>query len=120
MLETQDATESTNTLIHSITRDDAVALEYAACAGVNPRLFDETTYPQAWNALKVCSSCPRRTQWACLKKIEPHRTWFDGVAGGMVWRNGIVQTVTGKTIHLTDRTLIEYFDERNPQEMELE
>lgn len=32
----------------------------------------------------------------------------------MVWKNGIVQTITGKTLHLNDKTLGEYFDERNP------
>ena len=102
------------THFQSLTRQQISDLERAACIGAAPSVFDADSFPQAWQGIKICSQCPRNTAWACLQKIAPHKSWFDGVAGGMVWRNGIVQTITGKTIHLTDKTLAEYFDERNP------
>lgn len=108
------------TLIQSLTRQQEADLQKAACIGVSPSVFDADSYPQAWQGIKVCSSCPRNTAWACLQNIAPHKSWFDGVAGGLVWRNGIVQTITGKTLHLTDKTLAEYFDERNPIYTEME
>jgi hypothetical protein len=89
-------------------------LEHAACRGVAPSVFDADEYPNAWQAIKICSTCPRKARWACLQKIEPHKSWFDGVAGAMVWRNGIVQTIIGKTLHLSDESLANYFEERNP------
>ena len=120
MSETLNEREESLTHIHSIPFDQERHLQKAACIGTSPSVFDADTYPQAWNAIKVCSSCPRNTAWACLQKIAPHKSWFDGVAGGMVWKNGIVQTITGKTLHLNDKTLGEYFDERNPIYEEME
>ena len=57
-----------------------------ACAGQDPAMFDATTFPAARKALAWCSICPITEE--CLAIIRPQRTWFDGVAGGIVWRNG--------------------------------
>lgn len=110
------------TLTHSLSNIEIEKhLTQAACIGISPSVFDADQYPDAWGGLKICSTCPRKARWACLQRIEPHKMWFDGVAGGLVWRNGIVQTIIGKTIHLNDQTLADYFEERNPiQEYEKE
>jgi WhiB family redox-sensing transcriptional regulator len=118
--ETRKDEAPSPTLTHSIPLELERDLLQAACIGAAPSLFDANGYPSAYDGIKVCAHCPRDTKWACLQKIEPHKTWFDGVAGGIVWRNGIVQTVTGKTLHLTDKTLVDYFDERYPKQNEME
>ncbi len=58
----------------------------AACIGHNPTLFDATEYPQALAALAVCGTCTIKVE--CLAVVRPGPSWFDGVAGGLVWRNG--------------------------------
>lgn len=62
------------------------ALLDAACLGHDPRLFDATAYPQAHAAIAVCAMC--RIHDECLAVVRPGPSWFDGVAGGIVWRNG--------------------------------
>lgn len=57
-----------------------------ACAEQDPALFEATTYPAARKALAWCAVCPATED--CLTIVRPQRTWFDGVAGGIVWRNG--------------------------------
>jgi hypothetical protein len=38
------------------------------------------------HALSLCASCPL-TQ-ACLERVAPRQSYYDGVAGGLVFRNG--------------------------------
>ena len=38
------------------------------------------------HALSLCASCPL-TQ-ACLERVAPKPSYYDGVCGGLVWRNG--------------------------------
>lgn len=64
----------------------AEALRDAACLGHDPRLFDATSYPQALAALAVCAMCHVKIE--CLQVVRPGPSWFDGVAGGTVFRNG--------------------------------
>lgn len=63
-----------------------MSLEDAACQGYDPRTFDVHRFPEAAEALAVCLLC--HEQQACLKRVRPQRSGFDGVAGGAVWRNG--------------------------------
>jgi len=58
----------------------------AACIGSNPGLFDHTEFPDADLALGFCAQCPVTS--LCLTVVRPQKSRFDGVAGGVVWRNG--------------------------------
>lgn len=40
----------------------------------------------AADALDICAGC--RFVTACLKRVDPRHSQFDGVAGGILWRNG--------------------------------
>lgn len=54
------------------------------CQGEDPYIFDnEWTYGMA---LGMCEECPVRL-W-CLRQVDPARSYFDGVAGGHVWKEG--------------------------------
>jgi hypothetical protein len=61
-------------------------LSSAACSGVEPSIFDAHTYPAASLALWYCTRCP--IVEPCLDAVRPSKSSFDGVAGGVVWRNG--------------------------------
>lgn len=61
-------------------------LSVAACVGADPALFDDCTFPQAQLALTFCERCPVTQQ--CIDMVRPSKSFFDGVAGGVVWRNG--------------------------------
>ena len=67
----------------------------AACVGENPHLFDVYRYPEAWVALTFCSSCPAIQ--ACLDHVRPSKSHYDGVAGGVVWRNGYRVRINNST-----------------------
>lgn len=58
----------------------------AACAGENPVLFDVYRYPEAWVGLTYCAKCP--VTQACIEQVRPSKSHFDGICGGVVWRNG--------------------------------
>lgn len=61
-------------------------LSEAACAGANPALFDCTTFPDAQKALAYCGRCAILV--ACMEWVRPSKSYYDGVAAGIVWRNG--------------------------------
>ena len=58
----------------------------AECNGENPVLFDAHRYPEAWAALTICAKC--RVTQECIEYVRPSKSHFDGVCGGVVWRNG--------------------------------
>lgn len=62
------------------------ALLAARCLGHDPRYWDATEYPQALAALAICEPCTVKVE--CLQTVRPGPSWFDGVAGGIVFRNG--------------------------------
>jgi WhiB family redox-sensing transcriptional regulator len=61
-------------------------LMLAACAGEEPSTFDHYTFPEAQEALRICSHC--RFVADCMDWVKPNKSFFDGVAAGVVWRNG--------------------------------
>lgn len=61
-------------------------LPLAACSGEDPALFDNFTFPAASEALRICSHC--RFVDECMTWVRPSKSFFDGVAAGVVWRNG--------------------------------
>lgn len=66
-------------------------LRAAACIGSDPQLFDAISWPDAEPALKICSHCPVKE--VCERHVlgsRPRNSFFDGVAGGRVWRDGLV------------------------------
>ncbi|WP_457032614.1 WhiB family transcriptional regulator [Kitasatospora sp. P5_F3] len=60
--------------------------EFAACAGLPSRTVFATRRTEAAPALDRCGHCPVRSQ--CLAAVQPDQSWFDGVCGGRLWRNG--------------------------------
>jgi hypothetical protein len=61
-------------------------LSAAACRGADPGLFDDTTFPDAFIALSYCETC--QVTDLCMETVRPSKSGFDGVAAGIVWRNG--------------------------------
>jgi len=61
-------------------------LSMAACVGADPRIFDARTFPAADAGIEFCRRCP--VPDLCLQTVRPSKSSFDGVAGGVVWRNG--------------------------------
>lgn len=61
-------------------------LYLTACSGEDPALFDHYTFPAASEALRICSHC--RFVSECMDWVRPSKSFFDGVAAGVVWRNG--------------------------------
>lgn len=61
-------------------------LQRAACAGEDPALFDYYVFPEAREALRICGNC--RFVEECLTWVRPNKSFYDGVAAGIVWRNG--------------------------------
>jgi len=61
-------------------------LPLAACTGEDPSLFDHYKFPAAREALRICGNC--RFTDECMDWVRPNKSYFDGVAAGVVWRNG--------------------------------
>lgn len=61
-------------------------LERAECAGKDPLIFDHVTFPAAFEALRMCAICVVVEE--CSEWVRPGKSNFDGVAAGVVWRNG--------------------------------
>lgn len=58
----------------------------AACAGLPPDVVFTKRAKIAAPALRACTSCPVRRE--CEQAVAPAESWFDGVCGGRLWRNG--------------------------------
>lgn len=64
------------------------SLEDAACVSSDPTIFDAKSYPEADPALAFCAACTKTA--VCIEMVRPSKSFFDGVAGGVVWRNGYI------------------------------
>lgn len=65
-----------------------------ACSNADPQLFEFDLFYQ--QGIAVCGKCPVRA-W-CLREVDPIRyRFFEGVAGGHVWRDGYVIPQDEKT-----------------------
>ncbi|WP_329380713.1 WhiB family transcriptional regulator [Streptomyces sp. NBC_01351] len=58
----------------------------AACAGLPPAVVFTKRAKVAAPALRACAVCPVRRE--CEQAVAPAQSWFDGVCGGRLWRNG--------------------------------
>ena len=58
----------------------------APCARKDPWLFDQMQIDMAIPALQICKGC---SFWQnCEDLLEPKRSYYDGICGGKVWKNG--------------------------------
>lgn len=58
----------------------------AACQGLPLRSVFSVRPVEAAEVLRACNHCPVRNE--CEAVVDPANTWFDGVSGGRLWRNG--------------------------------
>ncbi|NWF26940.1 WhiB family transcriptional regulator [Streptomyces sp. PKU-EA00015] len=58
----------------------------AACAQLPERSIFTRSRSEAEPVLRACNQCPIRRE--CVTVVDPEHTWFDGVSGGRLWRNG--------------------------------
>ncbi|MEU5685146.1 WhiB family transcriptional regulator [Streptomyces venezuelae] len=58
----------------------------AACADLPQQYVFTRTPAEAAPVLRACNQCPIRRE--CEAIVDPSHTWFDGVSGGRLWRNG--------------------------------
>lgn len=65
----------------------ARGLNEAACKGAKPSLFDAIAGELVFDALSYCERCQVTEE--CFNYVMPSRSYFDGVAAGRLWRNGI-------------------------------
>ncbi|GAA2439537.1 WhiB family transcriptional regulator [Streptomyces mauvecolor] len=59
---------------------------HAACIGLPDDAVFAREPEAARPALRACDICPVRR--SCLEAVAPRHSWFDGVSGGRLWRNG--------------------------------
>lgn len=73
----------------TVTDHDEAALDWrrsAACADLPARFVFTRVPSDAQHALRACGACSIREK--CRAIVDPERSWFDGVSGGRLWRNG--------------------------------
>ncbi|WP_327354614.1 WhiB family transcriptional regulator [Streptomyces sp. NBC_01304] len=58
----------------------------AACAEIPQQYVFTRDLAEAEQVLRACNQCPIRRE--CEAIVDPSHTWFDGVSGGRLWRNG--------------------------------
>ncbi|MEO3974250.1 WhiB family transcriptional regulator [Streptomyces sp. CAU 1734] len=58
----------------------------AACSGMPPQVVFARREREALPALNACRRCPVARR--CEETVAPARSFFDGVSGGRLWRNG--------------------------------
>ncbi|MFG2178941.1 WhiB family transcriptional regulator [Streptomyces abikoensis] len=59
---------------------------HAACVGLPDAAVFARRPKDALPALRACAGCPVARY--CLEAVAPRESWFDGVCGGRLWRNG--------------------------------
>ncbi|MFG2330567.1 WhiB family transcriptional regulator [Streptomyces sp. NPDC048604] len=67
----------------------------AACLGLPPQVVFARRESEALPALMACRRCPVARR--CEETVAPAESWFDGVSGGRLWRNG--RPATGRGQH---------------------
>ncbi|MEU3464913.1 WhiB family transcriptional regulator [Streptomyces sp. NPDC006733] len=58
----------------------------AACLDLPPQSVFTLRRSEAGDVLRACNQCPIRRE--CEAVVDPTHSWFDGVSGGRLWRNG--------------------------------
>lgn len=57
------------------------------CVDMPASIFDAIEGPDVLEALKACNVCPVVKE--CDDFVRPKKSWFDGVAAGHVWIDGV-------------------------------
>lgn len=91
----------------------------AACAGHDPAVFDARSLPEAQPALDLCACCP--VPGLCDEVVRPGHSYFDGVAVGRIWVNGVPAGETRGRLEPTQRAVCgsEHGYERHRQASEV-
>ncbi|MFI1594893.1 MULTISPECIES: WhiB family transcriptional regulator [Streptomyces] len=77
----------TDTRVSGPHRDEALDWRRnAACVDLPQQYVFTRTPAEAAPVLRACNQCPIRRE--CEAIVDPSHTWFDGVSGGRLWRNG--------------------------------
>lgn len=73
------------TLVQS--KEERALYSQAPCIGSNAMYFDQIE-PNALadEALSYCARCPVKAE--CVMIVKPHESYFDGICGGIIWKNG--------------------------------
>lgn len=62
-------------------------LDEGKCVGTSRFLWDQTEFNEfSAIALNICRECP--VKGLCLQWVEPKRSFYDGVAGGHIFKHG--------------------------------
>lgn len=80
---------TTLTLGYSRTNNSGDELDWrraAACAHLPRHSVFTKNLSEAEPVLRACNHCGIRKE--CEAVVDPTHTWFDGVCGGRLWRNG--------------------------------
>jgi hypothetical protein len=59
-------------------------------------LFETQERYLVLEAIKVCNGCSVRRE--CLEVISPYQSFFDGVAGGFLWKDGRRVNIEGQIL----------------------
>jgi hypothetical protein len=86
------------------SREAEILYSQAVCVDANPMYFDQIEHNKlAKEALNYCAVCPVRKQ--CLMVVKPRESYFDGICGGVIWRNG--QRVGAKTVTIVEPDVLD-------------
>ncbi|MDQ0776204.1 hypothetical protein QF026_004670 [Streptomyces aurantiacus] len=86
---TTAATTARRTPTFSVSVAPSAELDWrreAACAHLSESSVFTRVPAEAEPVLRACDRCPIRKR--CETVVDPSHTWFDGVSGGRLWRNG--------------------------------
>jgi len=69
------------------SKEEAKLYSLAPCIGAEPMYFDQVEPNcMAEEALTYCARCPVKAE--CVMIVKPHESYFDGICGGIIWKNG--------------------------------
>lgn len=89
------ATRLNPAMTHERSRLEAKLYENANCHD-DFVLFETQEFYLVKRALEVCNGCSVRRE--CIEVISPYQTFFDGVAGGFLWKEGRRVNVEGQIL----------------------
>lgn len=82
-------------MTHEASRIAAHLYENAKCTD-DTILFETQERYLVKQALAVCNTCSVRRE--CIEVISPYQTFFDGVAGGFLWKDGRRVNIEGQEL----------------------
>jgi hypothetical protein len=82
-------------MAHERSRLEAHLYDNAKCHD-DGILFDTQELYLVIEAIRICNSCSVRRE--CIEVISPYQNYYDGVAGGFLWRDGKRINVEGQEL----------------------